>query len=108
MNGLDAILRTIRTQADREQIRITQHAQQEMVEESISMGDLLHVVSTAQIIENYPKHRRGACCLLHGTDASGRDIHLVCTTAQPMLIIITAYLPVLPKWVTPTQRRTTP
>lgn len=108
MSELDAILQAIRARAAREEVRITQHAQQEMVEEAISMDDLLHVVSTARIIENYPKHRRGACCLLHGTDASGRNIHVVCTAAQPTLIIITAYLPVPPKWVTPTQRRTAP
>ena len=59
-------------------------------------------------IRRSPEHRRGACCLLHGTDESGRDIHIVCTTAQPRLIIITAYLPLPPKWITPTQRRTAP
>lgn len=106
MNDPRAVLDTIRAQADRDVLRVTPHAQREMLEEAISLDDLLHAISNAGIIENYPNHRRGACCLLHGTDISGRDIHVVCTTAQPVLIIITAYLPRPPKWVTPTQRRT--
>ncbi|MBI3972422.1 MAG: DUF4258 domain-containing protein [Chloroflexi bacterium] len=57
------------------------------------------------MLENYPEHRRGACCLIGGTTSTGRPIHVVCTTARPMLIIITAYEPQPPKWITPTQRR---
>lgn len=108
MSELGAIRATIRDLAARQEVRITQHAQKEMVEEAIKMDDLFHVVSNAEIIENYPSHRRGACCLLHGTDESGRNVHIVCTTAQPRLIIITAYLPLPPKWVSPTQRRMVP
>ncbi|MBM4122800.1 MAG: DUF4258 domain-containing protein [Nitrospira sp.] len=61
-----------------------------------------------QVIENYPEHRRGPCCLLNGQTERGRPLHIVCTTAQPSLIIITAYEPRPPKWVTPTQRRQEP
>jgi hypothetical protein len=56
-------------------------------------------------LENYPEHRRGACCLLSGFTHGGRRIHIVCTTARPVLIIITVYEPRPPKWVTPTRRR---
>jgi Domain of unknown function (DUF4258) len=103
-----AILQLIREKAAAQQIRVTQHAQQEMTTEAILMDDVLRVLSIGQIIENYPDHRRGACCLLYGVDHANRNIHIVCTTANPMLIIITAYLPLPPKWITPTQRRTVP
>ncbi len=89
-------------------MRLTQHAQQEMVEEAIRLDDLLHAISNGNILEDYPDHRRGACCLLHGTDADYRDIHVVCTTRLPTLIIVTAYLPKPPKWVTATRRRERP
>lgn len=102
---LEAILERIRVQAEAEAIRITQHAHQEMVEENITLEEVLEAVSTEQILENYPKHRRGACCLLHGVTRAGRPLHIVCTTAQPVLIIITVYEPKPPKWITPTQRR---
>ena len=108
MTDPNAILSQLRGLASARKIRITQHAHQEMVAESIRLDDVLHVIATGQILEDYPTHRRGACCLLHGVDANGRDIHVVCTTANPTLIIITAYLPVPPKWISPTQRRTQP
>jgi hypothetical protein len=105
MSDANDILARLRAQAASQDVRLTQHAQQEMVAEAISLEDVLHAAAGGRILENYPEHRRGACCLLHGIDAAGRDIHIVCTTAQPMFIIITVYLPKPPKWISPTQRR---
>ena len=103
--NLKAALKHIRAQADLENIRITQHAQQEMAEEGITLDEVLGAVAMGKILENYPEHRRGACCLLNGISKQNRPLHIVCTTAQPVLIIITVYEPKLPKWITPTQRR---
>lgn len=86
-------------------VRVTQHAQQEMVEEAFSYEDVVHALGNGDIIENYPEHRRGACCLVHGNTPRGRPVHIVCTSTQPVLIVITVYEPKPPKWVTPTQRR---
>ena len=102
---LEAVLKRIRGQAYVENIRVTQHAQQEMAEENIMLDEVLEAIATGQILENYPEHRRGACCLLNGLTQNGRPLHIVCTTARPVLIIITVYEPILPRWITPTQRR---
>ena len=99
------ILEKIQQQAIAEQLRLTQHAQQEMVAEDISLDDVLEAIATGQILEYYPEHRRGAYCLLGGYTYMGRALHIVCTTANPILIIITVYVPLPPKWITPTQRR---
>jgi hypothetical protein len=98
----------IRTRAAAGQLRVTQHAQQEMVAENITLDDILHAISAATLLEDYPTHRRGACALLYGRDPHGRDLHIVCTTANPMLVIITVYEPRRPKWVSPTQRSPSP
>ncbi len=103
--NLNEIIRLIRTEAKENHIRLTQHAQQEMVEEDIILDEVLEVINTGHVLENYPEHRRGACCLLNGFTRNGRSIHIVCTVARPLLIIITVYEPKPPKWVTPTQRR---
>jgi YgiT-type zinc finger domain-containing protein len=87
MSAHDTILSQIRALASSGAVRITQHAQQEMVAESIPLDDVLHAIASARIIEDYPDHRRGACCLLHGVDGNRRDIHVVCTTANPTLTI---------------------
>jgi hypothetical protein len=105
VTDLEAVLKRIRAQAKVENIRITQHAQQEMVGESIILDEVLEAIATGQVLENYPEHRRGACCLLNGLTQNGRPLHIVCTTARPVLIIVTVYEPMLPKWITPTQRR---
>ena len=89
-----------------EELRVTLHAHKEMTEQGILLSDVLRAISTGEILENYPDHRRGACCLLNGTDSGGSAIHVVCTTSGSMLIIVTVYLPLPPRWTSPTQRRT--
>ena len=106
--NLEIVLAKIRDQADRENIRVTQHAQQEMTEEDITLGQVLEAIAAGQILENYPEHQRGTCCLLYGRTRSHRPLHIVCTTTQPILIIITVYEPKPPRWITPMQRRPKP
>ena len=105
VTDFEVVLKRIRAQSDVENIRVTQHAQQEMAEENIMLDEVLEAIATGQILENYPEHRRGACCLLNGLTQDGCPLHIVCTTARPILIIITVYEPKPPKWITPTQRR---
>jgi len=62
MNELDfdnlaPILARIRMQCAKENVRITQHAQQEMIEEDITFDEISQAINTAQILENYPEHR---------------------------------------------------
>jgi hypothetical protein len=102
---MEEILIRIREQAKAESIRVTQHAQKEMVAEEITLDEVIAAIASSQILEDYAEHRRGPCCLLCGFTQAGRAIHVVCTTSQHILVIITVYLPVLPKWVSPTQRR---
>ena len=101
----DALLTRIRIQAAGRAIRVTDHAREEMEEESITLAEVLESIANCQIIENYPDHKRGSCCLLYGLTARRRPLHVVCTTSLPLLVIITAYVPVPPKWIGPTERR---
>jgi hypothetical protein len=101
----NAVQVRIRTQARDERVRVTIHAHQEMVEEDVAMDELLQALSSADIIEDYPEHRRGPCCLIHGVTAAGRHVHAVCTTSLDVLVIITVYEPRPPKWPEPTVRR---
>ena len=97
-------LEQLRSLAATGNARLTQHAHQEMVEEEITLNELLEAIVSGQVLENYPEHHRGACCLVNGTTDEGRPLHIVCTTALPVLIIITAYEPKMPRWVTPKER----
>ncbi|NBB86485.1 MAG: DUF4258 domain-containing protein [Bacteroidetes bacterium] len=101
---VEQALAWIQRQAASGTFRVTQHAAVEMDEEDILLGDVLDAIASGQILENYPDHRRGACCLLYGTTTTGRPLHVVCTTGGALLILITVYEPMLPKWKTPTER----
>jgi hypothetical protein len=70
----------IRTLATRRNLKLTTHAHQEMVAENIATAELLSSLGCCSILENYPDHKRGACCLVCGQADSGRYIHVVCTT----------------------------
>jgi hypothetical protein len=100
-----AILAQIQAQAATETLRVTFHAREAMRDEAITLDEVLEAMATGQILENYPAHRRGACCLLTGQTTGGRPLHIVCTSTHPVLVIITVYEPQPPKWLTPTQRR---
>ncbi|MBI1738474.1 MAG: DUF4258 domain-containing protein [Acidobacteria bacterium] len=98
------LLEMIRGQAARKELRLTAHAQAEMVEEEIALDEILQTLNSGRVLESYPEHRRGASCLIGGYTAAGRPLHVVCTTARPVLIIITVYEPKPPKWPTPEER----
>lgn len=98
------IVERVRTHARTENFRLTRHALEEMVEEAISLREVLEVIGSAEVLENYPEHRRGPCCLLCGKTEAGRPLHIVATTMRPELIIITVYEPKAPKWATPEVR----
>lgn len=113
MDGLEgaevaSALARIRSQAAAGMYRVTQHAHQEMVHEQIGLNDVLAAPQRGEILEHYPQHRRGACCLVVGETDKGRPLHIFCTTAQPLLILITVYEPGPPKWVTSRKRRSLP
>ena len=103
-HDLDATLQRFLEQVEREALRITQHAQEEMTEENILLEDALDAIRSGKIIENYPEHRRRPCCLVSGYTRQWQPLHIVCTTDRPLLILITVYEPKPPKWMTPTQR----
>ena len=86
-------------------LMMTAHADVEAREEDISLQDIHEAIRNAEIIEDYPTHKRGPCCLIYGRVSSGRDLHLVITTEKIPPRVITVYEPRQPYWVTPRQRR---
>ena len=104
VHSAEAIADRLRCQAERRSFVVTAHAHQEMAEESVSLESVTSVLLDATVIENYPDHRRGACCLVGGQSKAGRDLHVVCTTSLDPAIIITVYEPKQPKWKDPFTR----
>ena len=76
-----------------------------MADEAISVEEITESIANAVLLENYPDHRRGACCLLSGETDRRRPIHLVCTPGVPIVIVITVYEPIPPRWADRFTRR---
>ena len=72
------MLDRIREQALADNVRVTRHAQQEMVEEDISLDDVLEAISQGTVLEDYAQHRRGACCLVYGQTRAGVQFQESC------------------------------
>jgi hypothetical protein len=98
------LIERIKSQIRERRVKFTLHAQQEMVEDDVTVSDLVEAVLSSTVLENYQDHRRGPCCLTCGRTDAGRFLHVVATTSLPDLVIITVYEPKPPKWRTPFQR----
>ena len=81
------------------------HATREAYEEEILPSEIKEAVEEGQLLEDYPAHQRGPCCLLYGRTKAGRELHIVCTSTGLPIVVITVYEPREPKWPTPRQRR---
>lgn len=99
-----AVVGKIREQAQARLVKFTLHAHQEMRNDRVIVPELLSMLANCHILENYPEYDRGPCCLVGGKGHNGRDLHAVCTTSLPELVIITVYEPTKPYWETPYQR----
>jgi hypothetical protein len=104
VNNLEAVAARLSEQAERDAIRVSLHAHQEMVEEDITYSHLREVLFEPCILENYPEHKRGPCCLVCRQTAEGRHLHVVCTTSLEVIVVIATYEPKPPRWATPFKR----
>ena len=90
--------------------RFTDHARKEMEEEPlgrIHLEEVLQIIETGEIIEQYLDDTPYASCLLLGYTRSGRPLHLVCApvSAEERLIVITTYQPDPIRWELDLRRR---
>ncbi|MEW6557608.1 MAG: DUF4258 domain-containing protein [Elusimicrobiota bacterium] len=97
------LLNEIKTKVKNGQYIISEHAQVERLEENIDVEEIEEAILNGEILEDYPEDRRGHSCLI--LCYSGKKvIHTICGVKQNKVVIITVYLPKLPKWITPKQR----
>ena len=93
---------TIRTRG----VVLSLHAQQEAAVEAIGYDEIVQALLNGIIVEDYPAHRRGPCCLVYGQTDAKRDLHVVTTTTLSPALVITAYEPMAPYWTTAVTRGT--
>ena len=74
-------------------------------ERMITTKEVEIVVTTGELIEDYPDDMRGHSCLLLGYGHQQRVIHVVCSPKEDYLAIITVYLPNENQWSSDFKRR---
>jgi hypothetical protein len=99
LNVMEDILQRVRESAEKK-ILFLPHAIRQMsrLDRMITTQEVREVVTTGEIIENYPEDARGHSCLLFKSLETGRIIHVVCAPKPEYLAIITAYIPSSAQW----------
>ncbi|MBI4444932.1 MAG: DUF4258 domain-containing protein [Acidobacteria bacterium] len=106
MNETPQLLSHIRILTDQKRYRIRIHAVQHMIKEGFSENDILGVIQSGRLLENYDEEQR---CLILGSFASGESgviaLHVLCDYSNNDITdIVTAYIPQKPWWRTETKR----
>ena len=73
----------------------------------IHIDELLEVLESGEIIEDYPDDKPYPSCLIFGRAQSGRPLHIVCAPVsdETLLIVITTYEPDPNKWEADLKKR---
>ena len=82
---------------------VSTHADQEAADENIDIAEIHDAILNDEILEQYADTGRGPSCLILGFVAS-RPIHVVCGWRGEAVVIITVYIPKLPKFSDPWTR----
>jgi hypothetical protein len=87
----------IRDAFARRSYRYTVHAEQQRIARVILGSEIEEVGRSAEMIEDYPQHHYGPCCLIFGRTAAGKALHLVCSL-RSTVDIVTVYEPDPLEW----------
>ncbi len=95
----------IRTEITQQSYEISIHADNERLADGLTVLQLEVALSNCEVLERYPDDPRGESCLVLGLTHEGTPIHTVCgRNPAGHLILITVYIPTMPKWQEPRTR----
>ncbi len=79
-------------------IAVTKHSNRRFYERGITLDDIESAILNGKIIEEYPTDTPFPSCLILGKSVNKSPLHVVVSTDEEILYIITAYYPNLQKW----------
>ena len=95
----------IHTEIAQQSYEISVHADNERLADGCTISQLEVVLSRCEVLESYPDDPRGESCLVLGFAPDGRAVHIACgRNRSGHLVLITVYLPTMPKWRDPRTR----
>lgn len=75
----------------------SEHADEQMLERSITRSEVDDVLLHGEMIEHYPNRPHGEECLVAGTTKASRVLHVACAI-EYRVIITTVYVPDPSEW----------
>ena len=78
--------------------RFSDHAIKRMLKRSIDRSEIVDVIMSGEIIEDYPDDKYSPSFLIYGKTQEGRDIH-VQISSPPFCVVITIYEPDPNEWI---------
>lgn len=85
---------------------LSRHAAERSVERDVWAGEVMDVIRSGEVIEDYPDDKYGPSCLISGVTRRRRVLHVQCTyPSRPVLKIITVYPPDPEEWIGAKLRR---
>jgi len=91
----------IRTAIESNKIKITDHADEETVDDQLTINEIFQSVQAGEIIENYPTDKPYPSCLVFGKNEFGSPIHSVWAynNANGWAVLVTVYRPDPARWI---------
>ena len=82
-------------------VQITEHADDEAVNDALTYEEIYFSIMNGEIIENYPLDKPYPSCLIFGSNFSGEPIHSVWGFNHETIwaVLITVYRPDPAKWI---------
>jgi len=81
---------------------ISLHADDERIADGLTISQVEFALSACEVLEQYADDPRGESCLSAGFTDEGIPVHVVCgKNPGGQLILITVYIPSMPKWRSP-------
>jgi hypothetical protein len=88
-------------------VNVTDHADEEMAADKLSLGEVYFSVMNGKVIESYPEDFAFPSCLINGKNPSGKPVHSVWAhdAKARVAILITVYRPDPARWIDFERRR---
>jgi hypothetical protein len=100
-------IQVVKAKVQSGQFVISTHAYQEAADEKIDIAEIRDAILNDEMLEQYADTGRGESCLILGF-VDERPIHVICGWRRESIVIITVYVPKLPKFQDPWTRRRSP
>ncbi len=81
-----------------EQIAVTEHARQRLLERGITIADVMRCIAEGEIIRQYEDDKPFPSCLILGIAVSDKYLHVVVSHDADFIYLITAYYPDEQMW----------